>query len=137
MTSGYIYFAWVTSLLAVTLSLIFSEILHYTPCSLCWYQRIAMYPTAFILTMAVIRRDQNIIPYILPLSIFGALIAFYHSLLQYGIISQVTPCGIGVDCTTKYLDLFGFITIPLMSFLAFSIISFSMLFFLRKYEKRT
>lgn len=96
-----------------------------------------MFPIAVILSLAVIRKDTNVAVYVLLLSGFGAIIAFYHTLLQYGIVPQVTPCGIGVDCTIKYLDLFGFITIPLLSFLAFSIISFSMLIYLRKYEQRT
>ena len=41
-------------------SLFFSEVLHYTPCMLCWYQRILMYPLAVILTIGMLRRNNEL-----------------------------------------------------------------------------
>ena len=51
--------AWVVALLATTGSLYFSEIAGFVPCTLCWYQRIAMYPLVVILAVGAARRDRG------------------------------------------------------------------------------
>jgi disulfide bond formation protein DsbB len=67
--------------------------------------------------------DKSVIKYALPLSIAGGLTAFYHTLLYAGIIPEnIQPCSQGVSCTEKYIELFGFVSIPMLSFLAFSAI---------------
>ncbi len=122
------YLAFTTALLATIGSLYFSEILHLPPCSLCWYQRIFIYPLVFVLGTGIIRKDAKVYSYVLPLSFFGMAIAVYHNLLYYGFIpEQYAPCTAGVSCTEQLLTLYGFITIPLLSLLAFSIISASMI----------
>ena len=55
MTSGrtaLLYPAWVVAIVATLGSLYFSEIRHFVPCVLCWYQRILMYPLVPILAVA-------------------------------------------------------------------------------------
>ena len=105
-------------------SLIFSEILKFPPCILCWYQRIAMYPLVVILAVGIWKKDKNTWAFVLPLSVTGLLIAAYHNLLYYNIIPESTaPCEIGISCTTKYIEIFGFVTIPLLSFLGFLLIT--------------
>ena len=52
--------AWIVAMLATAGSLYFSEIAHYDPCRLCWFQRIPMYPLAIILGIAAFRRDDGI-----------------------------------------------------------------------------
>ncbi|MBI3559463.1 hypothetical protein HY085_03640, partial [Candidatus Gottesmanbacteria bacterium] len=70
--------------------------------------------------------------YVLPLSILGGSLAFYQYLLQRGIIpSGIGPCTLGISCTTKYVEYFGFITIPFLSSLAFTAITFCTVFLLR------
>lgn len=109
-------------------SLYFSEIMKLTPCVLCWYQRIFMYPLVVILAMGIWKKDRNIAYFVLPLSIIGLLIAGYHNLLYYGILPEsITPCTLGISCTTRQLEWLGFITIPLMSLVAFTIITITML----------
>jgi len=67
--------------------------------------------------------DKSVIKYALPLAIAGWLTALYHNLLYSGIIPEsIQPCSQGVSCTEKYIDLFGFITIPMLSLLSFSTI---------------
>lgn len=109
-------------------SLYFSEILKLTPCILCWYQRIAMYPLIIIFTVGIWKKDKNIPFFALPLSIIGLIISFYHNLLYYKIIPESTaPCTLGISCTTKQIEWFGFLTIPLLSLLAFATITILML----------
>ncbi len=132
------YIAWTIALLAMISSLYFSEIRHFPPCVLCWYQRITMYPLFLILLVGILRKDKNISYYVLPLSIIGMIISLFHNLLYYKIIpDNLAPCANGVSCTTKFIEYFGFVTIPLLSFIAFLSITVLMLLYkhhIKKYE---
>ena len=102
-------------------SLFFSYVLEYEPCVLCWYQRIFLFPLVLILAAGLFPLDKNVVKYALPLAIAGGLTALYHTLLYSGIIPEnIQPCSKGVSCTEKYIELFGFVSIPMLSFLAFS-----------------
>lgn len=105
---------------ATLVSLYFSEIEHLTPCTLCWYQRIFMYPLVIIISISIWKKDKNLPYIVLPLSVIGIIIAAYHNLLYYKIIPEnLTPCTLGISCTTRQVEWLGFITIPLLSLLAF------------------
>jgi disulfide bond formation protein DsbB len=117
-------FAWFSAIIATLGSLYFSEVLHFIPCTLCWYQRIFMYPLAIILGIAFYRNDSGIYRYVLPLSIIGMIISGYHIALQkLPYLQEFEMCKTGVPCSKDYLNLFGFITIPMMAFTAFTIIT--------------
>lgn len=132
LKKNILYIAWIQSLVAMFGSLYFSEIKHFPPCILCWYQRILMYPLVLIILIGIIRKDKNLPFYVLPLAIIGAIVAFYHNLLYYGIIPEsLTPCTLGVSCTTKFIEFFGFVTIPFLSLCAFLIIIVSMMVYLK------
>ena len=103
-------------------SLYFSEIRNFVPCEYCWYQRIAMYPLALILLIATIRRDKNIIPYALSLSLSGLALSAYHYQLQL-FPEQSSSCGFDASCTYRWIEVFGFITIPLLALTSFVFIS--------------
>ncbi|KGI83889.1 MULTISPECIES: disulfide oxidoreductase [Exiguobacterium] len=119
-----LYLAWVVSITAVLGSLYFSEIRGFIPCELCWIQRIFMYPIALILAIAVFREDSSIKFYVLPLSIIGFCISFYHYLVQkVPGFSEVRPCEQGVSCNAQYIDWMGFITIPFLALTAFFLIT--------------
>ncbi len=119
-----LYFAmWVVALVATLGSLFFSEVLEYPPCVLCWYQRICMYPLVVILLMKLIFGARDTRLYVLPLALIGWSIALYHNLLYYKILPEhASPCRQGISCTSIHIEWFGFITIPLLSWLAFSLI---------------
>lgn len=135
LRSNLAYLAWFQGLIATLGSLFFSEVMDLAPCILCWYQRIMMYPLVFILTVGILLRDQRLRYYVLPLSITGLIISIYHNLLYYNIISEsLAPCTAGVSCTTRQIELFGFITIPLMALTAFTVITFSMILYKRGEE---
>lgn len=118
-----LYLALIQAILATLGSLYFSNILHYPPCVLCWYQRIAMFPLFLSLVVGILLKDKNTHLFILPPVLIGWTIAAYHNLLYYKIIpDDLAPCSTGVSCTTKFVEYFGFVTIPFLSFVAFSII---------------
>jgi len=123
-----LYLAWVVSLAATGGSLFLSEVMHFVPCSLCWFQRIFMYPLVLLLGRAALRDDRGIVGYALPLSVIGGLISLYH----YGkqkipALAQVLPCTSGVPCDKDYLDWYGIITIPLLALIAFVLITILLL----------
>lgn len=111
--------AWV----AMLGSLYYSEIRGFVPCPLCWYQRILMYPLALILLVGVIRGDRGLASYVLPLSILGIGVSGYHYLIQLGLFGQSNACAIGVPCNLRYVNVWGFITIPFQALVAFVLIT--------------
>lgn len=128
-----LYLAWGTALAAVGGSLYFSEIRGIVPCLLCWYQRILMFPLLFILTVGILRKAKDVHWYVLPLSVTGALVAVYHNLLQIGIIpKKIAPCTAGVSCATRQIVFSNFVTIPILSLIAFLIITASVLIYGKK-----
>lgn len=118
------YFAFAVALVATLASLFLSEVMDWTPCVLCWYQRVLMYPLVVIIGVGIIRRDTvNWSITALVTAGIGWVIALYHSLLQWGVISEnIAPCVEGVSCVTKHFSWLGFITIPFLSLVAFTII---------------
>lgn len=133
-----VFLTWLVALGATFGSMVLSEVMDLVPCALCWYQRIFMFPLAFILGVGVYRKDNNAAYYVLPLSIAGSLIAFYHSLLQWGIIKEaVTTCSIDSSCAVPQINWLGFITIPFMSLMSFLVITGLMVMQVRRIRKNT
>jgi len=115
--------AWIQAVVAMIGSLFFSLVMQLPPCDLCWYQRIAIYPLVIILGIGLIKKDGNSLLYAFPLAVIGWVIAAYHNLLYYNILPEaMAPCKAGISCTTRYVEWFGFLTIPLLSLMAFTII---------------
>ncbi len=110
-------------------SLFYSEVAGFAPCSLCWWQRIFLYPQVILLAVAFFRKDENVTDYIIALSVIGGAIAVYHSYLQFG-GSSLVPCsssGLSISCAQRYFLEFGYITIPTMALTAFALITLLML----------
>lgn len=131
------YGAFGTALLATLASLTLSEVFKWVPCDLCWYQRVFMYSLPFIIGIGVMRKDDNWTITALPIAVIGWLIALYHSLLQWGIIpSGMAPCTNGVDCSIKEIEPWlGFVTIPFMSLVSFTLIIAMTVIYKRGVEK--
>jgi disulfide bond formation protein DsbB len=118
-----LFVCWLIAGVATLGSLFFSEVMGFAPCVLCWYQRICIYPLVLIFGVGLFSFDRGVIKYSLPLAIAGWLVALYHTLLYQGAIPKsIQPCSEGVPCTEKYIELFGFLSIPFMSLLAFTAI---------------
>lgn len=122
------YVAFAQALVATLGSLALSEIINLPPCVLCWYQRTAMYPLVIILAIGILRGDRKLWQYVLPLAGIGWLLAAFHTLLQWKIIPDaVAPCVQGISCTSVQVNLLGFITIPFMALVAFTVIIAAMI----------
>jgi len=116
--------AWLLVTASTLGSLFFSEIMELPPCSLCWYQRVFMFPLVLVLFMGLFPFDPKVARYALPLSAAGTLFALYHVLLQAGIIPEsAAPCSQGVPCSEVDLLVFGFVSIPVLSLLAFGVLT--------------
>lgn len=128
-----LFTCWIIALCATLGSLFFSEVMLYPPCLLCWYQRIFMYPLVIIFLMALFPLDKAVIKYSLPLVIVGWGVALYHNLLYYKILPEsAAPCVQGISCTSVHIEWLGFITIPFLSFFAYSLILILLLIFKKK-----
>jgi disulfide bond formation protein DsbB len=115
--------AFGVALTATLGSLYYSEIAGFVPCTLCWYQRILMYPLAVITLVGILRRDPGLAAYVLPLSIAGSGVSAYHYLIQVGIMGHPAACTVGIPCGLRYVNYLGFVTIPLMALTAFALIT--------------
>ncbi len=118
-----LFICWLIAVSATLGSLFFSEVMERVPCVLCWYQRIAMFPLAFIFTVALFPLDVRSVRYALPIAVAGWATALYHCLLYLGVIPEsMQPCTQGVSCADVKIELIGFVTIPLLSLLGFTLI---------------
>tara|TARA_B100000029_G_scaffold508367_1_gene595067 strand:- start:8886 stop:9410 length:525 start_codon:yes stop_codon:yes gene_type:complete len=99
-------------------SLYYSEIANFVPCDYCWYQRIAMYPITILITTSLLTKKSLNSIFLITLAILGLLISVYHYQLQI-FPEQVNFCSTVVPCQSKWVEEFGFVTIPFMSASAF------------------
>jgi disulfide bond formation protein DsbB len=111
------------ALVATLGSLYLSEIANFTPCRLCWYQRIAMYPLVPILAVAAWRRDAGVRFYALPLAIVGSLISTYHVVLERFPSLESGVCEAANPCTLIWVRRFGYLTIPAMALSGFALVA--------------
>ena len=117
------FLAWLIALLATAGALFLGEVMGMTPCVLCWYQRIAMFPLVLVLGIGLLDDDARSARYGLPLAWAGWGIALYHCLVFWGVISEaLSPCSSGGSCASADLQVAGFLPIPLMSLAAFTTI---------------
>ncbi|MDX2264768.1 MAG: disulfide bond formation protein B [Hyphomicrobiales bacterium] len=119
----FLFAAWAVALTSTLGALFIGEVMGQTPCLLCWYQRIFMFPLAIVLGVACYATDPAIWRYALPVAAIGWLVAAYHNLLYAGVVSEaIVPCGTGPACSSADLNVVGFIPIPLLSLCAFTAI---------------
>lgn len=114
-----------TTIGGVATTLLYSEVFGFVPCSLCWLQRVALYPQVFLVLAALKIKDTKNFPlYGMVLSIFGLVVAVYQyiyqalpSLQEAGLL----PCLAdgSADCSKKVMEVFGFVTFPFLSAVLF------------------
>lgn len=115
--------AWLIALLATAGALFLGEVMGMTPCLLCWYQRIAMFPLVVVLGLGLLEADGRSVRYALPLAAVGWVIALYHCLVFWGVVTEaLVPCGKGGSCADADVQVAGFVPIPLLSLTAFTMI---------------
>lgn len=129
-----LFTAWVLVTAATLGSLFFSEVMGVPVCTLCWYQRIAMYPLVLILAIGLLPYDPKVLRYATALASVGWLIAVFHVLLVAGVIPKnAQPCVQGIPCSETHISLLGFLNIPSLSLLTFTVIGV-LLFYTNRLE---
>ncbi|HVV36508.1 MAG TPA: disulfide bond formation protein B [Acidimicrobiales bacterium] len=114
-----LWVAWIVAAVTTFGSLYYSEVAHFVPCKLCWYQRIAVYPLSLVLLVAGLRRDDRVWTYVLPPALVGLGFAVFHTQLQaYPHTSSF--CTTTEPCTARYVWEFGFVSLPFMAMTAFA-----------------
>lgn len=131
-----VFICWLLVTAATLGSLFFSEVMELPPCSLCWVQRVFMFPLVLILLVGLFPFDGSVVRYALPMALCGGAVALYHMLLQFGIIPEsAAPCRQGVSCSDVSFELFGFLSIPMLSLLVFSLVA-GLLFSITRSESK-
>lgn len=117
----YLSLGFLMSLFASVFPLVYSEIINFLPCYLCWWQRVFMVPLVFIFGMAIWSKDRKVVKYTLPILIVGSLIAMYHNFNYYFADTGNLPCDAsGVSCYQQLVYEFGgYISIPMLSLTSF------------------
>lgn len=123
MSLFFLFLSWLVALSGFVISFYFGEIVGLKPCPLCWYQRIALFPLALFLGMAVYKKDENFIPYGITLATIGLIVACYQALTQvFPFLDLGAICGKADDCASPVFTLFGFLTLPILSAMGFLLI---------------
>ena len=133
MNPTLVFLSFLVASIATLGSLFFSEIMEFVPCSMCWYQRIFMYPLVLIFLVNLLYPDDKLFKYSFPIVLVGLFFSIYHNLLMWEIIPEsVVPCTQGVPCSTEYFEYFGFINIPFLSLFSYSLIFIFLILGLKK-----
>jgi disulfide bond formation protein DsbB len=121
---GYeLWLAFVVAAIATGGSLFFSDIANFPPCELCWYQRICMYPLSLLTLLMALGGSHRAARYLLPLPVVGAGVSVYHLLVENGVVGQSNACLISAPggCATKWINEFGYMTIPTLALTGFAL----------------
>lgn len=95
----------------------------FEPCHLCRWARILMYPLVWISGYGLLRRNTDIIKLILPVSIAGMILTWYHYTIQYINSLNMFSCNPSNPCTLIDWKVFDYITIPWLARIAFTVIT--------------
>lgn len=102
-------------------SLFFSDIAGLAPCFLCWVERALLYPQILLFGWYLYKARRWMLDVALWMTIAGTIVTTYHVFLENGAAALI-PCPTGfstASCSTKYFEVFGYVTIPVMSLTAF------------------
>ena len=125
LIEGYeLWLAFLVAAIATGGSLFFSEIAGFIPCELCWFQRICMYPLSILTLLAALANDRRAARYLLVFPVVGAGISIYHLLIENGVVNQAKTCLLSAPggCATKWINEFGYMTIPTLALTAFALV---------------
>ena len=118
----YLNIGFIITLTSSLFSLVYSEIIGFVPCYLCWYQRVFSFPLVFIFGTAIWVKDRKIVKYILPILSAGFLVSVYQNFVYYfgGDVSN-KPCDAsGVSCYQQLVHEFGgYISLPMLALTMF------------------
>lgn len=116
-----IYVAWSITLAATLASVYFIEILGNPAAALCWFNRMLVLGLLLVLTVAILVRDTKVWRYSIPFLALGLPVSLFQQLVHWDVIKLAeTTCSNAAVCTTKYFDLFGFVSQATLCFAAFA-----------------
>lgn len=117
-----LFAAWIVAATATLSALFLGEVVGLPICTLCWYQRIVMFPLAVILPFGLFPDlDVRVIRQGLVLAALGLLLALYHQGIVVGVVPEaIQPCRQGIPCSETVIRWFGVVTIPILSIVAFA-----------------
>jgi disulfide bond formation protein DsbB len=110
-----LWLAFAVAATATLGSLYFSEVANFTPCRLCWFQRIAMFPLAVTLLVAAVRRDRGVRWYVVPQALLGLCVSVYHYVIEWFPQLEKTSCEVTAPCTAVWFREFGFVSLAFMA----------------------
>ena len=115
--------AWLVATVTTAGSLYYSKVVGYTPCELCWYQRIVMYPLVIVLGVAALRKDRAVWITGLVFVVIGAPLSLYHWLVErVPAFEESSSCSAITPCSTPYFEKLGFVTLAWMAMSSFLLI---------------
>jgi disulfide bond formation protein DsbB len=82
-----------------------------------------MYPLAGLTFLAALFNAHWAARWLLPVPVVGAAISIYHLLVENGVVEQTEACLVSAPggCATKWIDEFGYVTIPTLALTAFAL----------------
>ncbi len=118
---NFLSLGFLLSLFASLFPLVYSEIIQFPPCSLCWWQRVFMFPLVLMFGVAFWDKDRKVLRYSLPLVCAGFLVSIYQNFFYYFGESNSLPCdATGISCYQHLVSEFGgYISIPMLALTAF------------------
>ena len=83
-----------------------------------------MYPLSIVTLLAALANDHRVARYLLPLPVIGAGFSVYHVLVENGVVTQSQTCLVSAPggCATKWINEFGYVTIPALALTAFVLV---------------
>jgi disulfide bond formation protein DsbB len=124
----FLVIGFLISLSATLFSLVYSEVIKFPPCQLCWFQRIFLFPQVFIFGVALwnnfryqLAEAKNVIKYSIPLLSVGFIVSVYQNFVYYFGSANLGACdSTGVSCYQHLVsELGGYISIPMLSLTSF------------------
>jgi disulfide bond formation protein DsbB len=118
----FVSIGFAISFTSALFSMVYSEVINYLPCYLCWYQRIFLFPLVFIFGIALWTKDRKVLKYTFPLILVGFLLSVYQNLIYYfkeG--AESLPCDAsGISCFKELVSVFGgYVSIPMLALTSF------------------
>lgn len=105
-------------------SLFLSEVVGFPPCTWCWVQRGFMYPLAAVLVVAAVVGWERVrLPAAAWALVGSATSAWHIAIERVPTLQGTTLCDPSNPCSIRWVEHFGFVTIPVMAFAAFLLVA--------------
>ena len=119
---------------ATIIILYYSEFALFTPCKLCWFQRMFIFPQILLILVAKAKKDiVNVFNYLSWMTGVGLVFSLIHNYVYYFGEETALTCDAAASCKAYYVYEYGFVTIPFMALGLF--LSLGTILLIRKYYK--